>query len=313
MRRSSFALLALLPIAAAAQNAKPRSAAELGLIEANGNLSAALANGDTTALAPMLAADLVYTDASGSALSRAQLLSAVAAGYRVRMSPAEVTRVHIDGNIGLLDFQSRVATAADDSVLVQSNAVYVLRAGRWQLTSLHSTGAPAPVRRSPQAPNTPTAMPVMPTPAVTAPHTTTPTPIRRMTAHAEGTFQVETKPLAPYNTSAGAGVGRFSIDKQYHGDIEGTGEGEMLSSGNPASGSAGYVAIERVTATIRGKTGSFSLQHSGTMEKGALSLSISVVPGSGTGDFAGIAGTMNITVENGKHSYLFDFSLPGGV
>lgn len=133
-----------------------------------------------------------------------------------------------------------------------------------------------------------------------------------MTAHATGTFQVETKPLTPYITSSAAGVGRLSIEKQYHGDIEGTGKGEMLTAGSASSGSAGYVAIEYVTATIRGKKGSFALQHSGTMDKGALSLTISVVPASGTGELTGITGTMNIVIESGKHSYVFDYSLPAG-
>ena len=133
---------------------------------------------------------------------------------------------------------------------------------------------------------------------------------RRMTASATGTFQVIAKPLTPYNSLPAAAVGRFSIEKEYHGDISGTGKGEMLSAGNPASGSAGYVAIEDVTATILGKKGTFALQHAGTMDKGALSLAVSVVPGSGTGELAGISGTMNIIFENGKHSYVFDYSLP---
>jgi len=134
-----------------------------------------------------------------------------------------------------------------------------------------------------------------------------------MSARATGAFSVETKPLPPYDASPGAGLGRLSIDKQYHGDIEGTGKGEMLTAGNAASGSAGYVAIEHVSAVIGGKRGTFALQHSGTMDKGALSLTISVVPGSGTGDLAGISGTMNIIIENGKHSYVFDYSLPGAM
>jgi ketosteroid isomerase-like protein len=308
MRRFSFVLLAMLPLAANAQNAKPRTSAEQSLIDINSRLNAALSTGDTAALSPLLAGDLVFTDPWGAAQSRAQLLSAVAGGFRVRAAAAEVTRVHIDGNIGLLDSQSKVATSGGDSLTVQSTAVYVLRGGHWQLTSLHSTGTPAQPRRP-----TPIAVPLTPVlRPPTRPMDATPTLIidRPMTTRATGTFQVETKPLTPYNTSAAGVLGRFSLDKQYHGEIEGTGKGEMLSAGNAASGSAGYVAVEYVTATLRGKKGSFALQHFGTMDKGALSLKVSVVPGSGTGELAGISGTMNIIAEKGKHSYVFDYSLP---
>lgn len=310
MRHLSFALLAILPIAAAAQNAKPRSSAEQALIETNATLNRALAAGDTAALAPFLAGDLVYTDASGAAQSRAQLLAGVVSGARAKVSAPEVTRVHVDGNLGLLDFQSRMSSSGGDSITVKSNAVYVLRAGHWQLTSLHST-APVQTART-SAVVVPVVKPSLPIPM--RPLDAAPTiPLDgRMTSRATGSFLVDTKPLTPYNSSPAAGVGRLSIDKQYHGDMEGTGKGEMLTAGNPAAGSAGYVAIEYVTATIRGKKGTFALQHSGTMDRGALSLTISVVPGSGTGGLAGIAGTMNIVVESGKHSYAFDYSLPSG-
>jgi hypothetical protein len=131
-----------------------------------------------------------------------------------------------------------------------------------------------------------------------------------MTARANGTFQVDVKPLSPYNSAPDAQLGRFSLDKQYHGELEGTGQGEMLTAGNATTGSAGYVAVERITGTLRGKKGSFSLQHLGTMANGAQSLTITVVPGSGTGELAGISGTLNIIIEGGKHSYVLDFSLP---
>ncbi len=310
MRRLSFVILALLPLAAGAQK-KPRSSAEQALIDINTTLISALATGDAASLTPLLAGDLVYTDPSGAAQSRAQLLSAIAGGYRVQTSAPEITRVHIDGNLGLLDFQSKMAGAGGDSALVKWSSVYVLRAGQWQLTSLHSTGAPVQPPRSAPTPAI-VVRPALPIPVTSPIRTPTTDMDRRMTARATGTFQVETKPITPYNTSTGAGVGRFSIDKQYQGEIEGTGKGEMLSAGNPASGSAGYVAIERVTATLRGKKGSFALQHAGTMDSGALSLSISVVPASGTGDLAGITGTMSIINESGKHSYVFDYSLPKG-
>ena len=104
--------------------------------------------------------------------------------------------------------------------------------------------------------------------------------------------------------------GRMSIDKQFHGDLEGTSAGEMLSAGTVTKGSAGYVAIERVGGTLAGREGTFVLQHSATMNRGVPSLSITVVPDSGTGDLAGLAGTMMIIIEDGKHSYEFEYTLP---
>jgi hypothetical protein len=102
----------------------------------------------------------------------------------------------------------------------------------------------------------------------------------------------------------------MAIDKQYHGELEGQGVGEMLSAMTTTEGSAGYVAVERVTGTLHGRRGSFVVQHSGTMARGAQSLSISVVPDSGTGELAGIAGTMRIRIEERKHFYEFDYILP---
>ena len=110
-----------------------------------------------------------------------------------------------------------------------------------------------------------------------------------------------------------AAIGRFTIDKQYHGDLEATARGQMLSSGNPQSGSAGYVAIEVVSGKLNGKEGSFALQHSGTMHQGSQSLVVSVVPGSGTGALAGISGTLEIIIEGKKHSYVLTYSLPNSM
>ncbi len=129
-----------------------------------------------------------------------------------------------------------------------------------------------------------------------------------MTAHATGTFEVK---LAPQTTDAPT-LGRLSIDKQFHGDLEGTSKGEMLAVQGGVQGSAGYVAMERVTATLAGRSGTFALQHSGTMDRGAPSLVITVVPDSGTDGLAGISGTMKIVIEGGKHSYEFDYTLPNG-
>jgi hypothetical protein len=131
-----------------------------------------------------------------------------------------------------------------------------------------------------------------------------------MSMHAEGTFDVKNSPLAADEALTGTPIGRFGLDKQFHGDLEANSKGEMLAAGNPASGTAGYVAIEQVTGTVKGHKGSFALQHFGTMEKGKFDLKVLVVPGSGTGDLAGISGSMQIIIAAGKHSYVFDYELP---
>ena len=132
-----------------------------------------------------------------------------------------------------------------------------------------------------------------------------------VTTRATGTFEVKLNPLAPYETAEAALLGRLSIDKQFHGDLEGTSRGEMLTAGSSVKGSAGYVAIEHVTGTLQGRSGRFSLQHFGTMTRGAPHLVISIVPDSGTGQLEGIAGTMQIDISGGKHSYTLEYTLPG--
>jgi hypothetical protein len=131
-----------------------------------------------------------------------------------------------------------------------------------------------------------------------------------MSRQAEGPFDVKATLLAADDTTTGTAIGRFALEKQYHGDLEAASKGLMLTAGDPAKGSAGYVAIEQVTGTLHGQRGSFALQHSGTMDKGNYSLTVTVVPGSGAGELAGIAGTMTIVNESGKHSYTFEYALP---
>jgi len=131
-----------------------------------------------------------------------------------------------------------------------------------------------------------------------------------MTRHAEGTFEVKTTPLPADDATTGTPIGRYALDKQFHGDIEGTSKGEMLGAGDPQKGSAGYVAIEHITGTLHGHTGSFAMQHNGSMDKGTFLLEVTVVPGSGTGELAGISGTLKITNTGGKHSWSFDYTLP---
>ena len=104
-------------------------------------------------------------------------------------------------------------------------------------------------------------------------------------------------------------MGRMSLDKQFHGDLEATSKGEMLAARTSVKGSAGYVAIERVTGTLHGKNGSFVLQHTGIMTKGAPQLSVIVVPDSGAEELTGLDGRMTIDIVAGQHSYTFDYTL----
>lgn len=105
-------------------------------------------------------------------------------------------------------------------------------------------------------------------------------------------------------------LGRMSIDKVFHGELEATSKGEMLSALTPVEGSAGYVAIEQVTGMLAGKQGSFVLQHFGIMHDGDNELILEVVPASGTGELAGLTGEMSIVIEDGQHYYEFEYSLP---
>mgnify|MGYP002624624235 CR=1 FL=1 len=132
----------------------------------------------------------------------------------------------------------------------------------------------------------------------------------RMPQVAKGSFDVEMKPQAEPAAADGVSLGRMSLAKTFHGDMQATGQGEMLTALTPTKCSAGYVAIERVTGTLHGRRGSFVFQHSGLMDQGAQSLSIRVVPGSGTGDLAGLAGDFRLRIVDGKHLYEFEYTLP---
>jgi len=132
-----------------------------------------------------------------------------------------------------------------------------------------------------------------------------------MTFHASGSFDVKLTPQKPDNPEAESSkLGRMAIEKQFQGNLEAVSKGEMLSAMTDVKGSAGYVALERVTGTLGGRSGSFVLQHSGTMTRGQAQLSVTVVPDSATGELAGLAGKLSIQLTEGKHSYEFDHTLP---
>jgi len=149
--------------------------------------------------------------------------------------------------------------------------------------------------------------------AQTQAHSPQPTSAQKaapMSKHATGTFDVKLN-VQTDDKIGDPTVGRMSIDKVFHGDLEGTSKGQMLSTLTEVKGSAGYVAIERVTGTLQGRTGSFSLQHNATMNRGVPELNVIVIPDSGTGQLVGLAGKLNIIIApDGKHSYEFDYTLP---
>ena len=128
-----------------------------------------------------------------------------------------------------------------------------------------------------------------------------------MSKRAMGTFEVK---ITPQDDKSAEGLGRMMIAKQVHGDFEGTSTGQMLTSMTKTQGSAAYVAMERLTGTLHGRTGSFDLHHVGIMTRGTQQLTINIVPDSGTDQLSGISGTMTITIADGKHSYDLDYTLP---
>ena len=125
---------------------------------------------------------------------------------------------------------------------------------------------------------------------------------------AVGSFDVSLTPMADDGP-----IGRMSLGKTFHGDLQGTSQGQMLAYRSGIDGSAGYVAMERVSARLAGREGDFTLQHNGLMDRGAQSLSVVVVPDSATGGLSGLTGTMTILISPGRHDYEFAYSLPDAV
>jgi hypothetical protein len=131
---------------------------------------------------------------------------------------------------------------------------------------------------------------------------------KEVTMIARGTFDVTVTPQ-PQDDAAAGPFGRLFLDKEFHGDLQGTSKGQMLAAGTGVEQSGAYVALELVTGALNGKRGSFILQHKGTMQKGLYALQVTVVPDSGTEQLAGISGTMAIQIDGRKHSYEFEYAL----
>ena len=128
--------------------------------------------------------------------------------------------------------------------------------------------------------------------------------------HATGTFDVQITPRRLDGPAREETLGRFDLDKVYHGALEGTGKGQMLTAGSPEEGSAAYVALERFVGKLDGREGAFTLMHGGTMSPAGQTLQVTVVPGSGDGELAGISGTLEIRIEGRDHFYDLAYELP---
>ena len=134
---------------------------------------------------------------------------------------------------------------------------------------------------------------------------------KAMSLQATGTFEVKVMPLPADEKVSGVAVGRMSIDKVWSGDIVGTSKGEMMTAGGEVKGSGGYVAVEVMKVSLKGRSGNFTLMHHATMRNNAdFKMLINVIPDSGTGDLTGLSGVLTIVIEPGKHSYVFDYALP---
>jgi hypothetical protein len=127
--------------------------------------------------------------------------------------------------------------------------------------------------------------------------------------HATGTFEVSVTPADPEVVEAGLGLSRYTLAKTFSGGMTGAGTGQMLAGGVSA-GEGAYVALERFTGTVNGRQGAFLLAHRGDMNADGYTLSITVVPGSGTGELAGISGDFALTIAGGEHRYDLSYSLP---
>ena len=127
---------------------------------------------------------------------------------------------------------------------------------------------------------------------------------------ASGSFEVTITPMAAEAGVGDASIGPMNLQKIYHGDLVARSNGQMLTMRTEIDGSAGYVALERVTGTLQGRRGSFALQHSGTMTRGAPQLSVTIVPDSGSEELKGIAGRLLIEIAGGKHFYTLEYTLP---
>ena len=246
----------------------------------------AMTAGDLAALERLFADDATYTHSTGVTETPAEFIGQIRSGARKygALTLRDLKARPVGGAI-VVTGQMHGSVEADGKTIPLAlvyTAVYAERGGRWQLAAYESTRLPETSMKG-----------------GTMPH------------HAAGSFDAKTTPLKFDEVAAPDSLGRYSLEKHYHGPLDASGKGQMLTVGTKVEGSAVYVAVEVVEGTLDGRKGTFALHHTGTMTRGAPALSITIVPVSGTGELAGISGSMAIRIEKGgAHFYDLEYTLP---
>ncbi len=246
------------------------------------------------------AEDLIYTGSAGKRRGKADIMRDVRAAPAPKPDAPKTTftgediRIQQYGNTAIVAFRlvgTTVHEGKSDVTNFLNSGTFLKRNGKWQVVSWQATKVPD---------LEPDARAAATVPSTTGKETS-------VTKHASGEFDVKVNPQV--DEKGEPTVGRMSLDKLFRGDLEGFSKGQMLAVMTDVSGSAGYVAMERVNGKLHGRTGTFALQHSGTMTRGTPQLIITVVPDSGTGELAGLTGKMTIDIVEGKHFYKFEYAL----
>jgi ketosteroid isomerase-like protein len=270
----------------AARGAAAEKSAEATVLALDAERTRAMVAGDVAALDRIFAADAVYTHSTGRAESKTEFIESIRSGARKYKSMAcRDVRARVAGGAVILTGNAEGVVEAggrDIPLSLVFTSVYVEKAARWELAAYESTNLPESGKKESAVPH-----------------------------RATGAFDVKMTPQKAEEGPGAESLGRFSMEKRYHGALNATARGQMLTVGTKVEGSAVYVAVEQVDGTLDGRKGTFALNHTGTMARGAPHLAIAVVPDSGTGELMGIAGTLDIRIEEGgKHFYDFEYTLP---
>jgi hypothetical protein len=285
MRITRLLFAAVLLPASALRAAAPPASELTALLRA---VLAGASTNDASVHERFWADDLVYTSSSGKRMGKADILRDVRSapapkpGEPVTTYTAEDVRVTPYGELAVVAFRLVATTkkgVSNEVTRYFNTGTFAKRSGEWRAVAWQATKIPAESEA-------------------------------KKAMKATGTFEVKLAPLDVHDAGEGAKLGRMSIEKTLTGDLKGTSRGEMLTAGTEVKGSAGYVAVERFTGTLGGRSGSFTLQHAATMNRGDGRLAIEVVPDSATGELTGLTGTMSIEIADGKHSYVFEYALP---
>lgn len=246
------------------------------------------------------AEDLIYTGSAGKRRGKAEIMRDVRSAPAPKPGDPKTTftgediRIQQYGNTAVVAFRlvgTTVHEGKSDVTNFLNSGTFLKRDGKWQVISWQATKVPD----------------LEPDAKAAAPVQGTTSEEKAVTKHASGEFDVKMNPQV--DEKGEPTIGRMSLDKLFRGDLEGVSKGQMLAVMTDVSGSAGYVAMERVNGKLHGRTGTFALQHSGTMTRGTPQLIITVVPDSGTGELAGLSGKMTIDIVEGKHFYKFEYTL----